>query len=576
MTLISTHLPSLNRQLPVYVAPYVLRDYGEGAVMGVPGHDARDYKFWRQHQPDAQVLQVIAPDNDEAQGKAIDGPYTGYGVLTKSCGDLAGMKSHLASKKIISDLQSLDGSLAEPAHVWKLRDWLISRQRYWGTPIPIIHCNSCGAVPVPLEKLPVELPKLHRTQFSRSGGNPLESAVDWVNTSCPKCGGPAKRETDTMDTFVDSSWYFMRYVDPYNNNLPFSKEKSDMLPVDIYIGGIEHAILHLLYARFMSKFLATTSLWPSGRDPAIRGEPFRKLISQGMVHGKTFSDPCTGRFLKPDEVDMSNPSSPRLLATGETPTISFEKMSKSKHNGVDPARCITQYGADVTRAHILFQAPVAEVLEWDESRIFGIQRWFGRVYRLAADLGPKLPASLDTPRPKEFTAKEMELWHLLQQTIEALTLAFGKTHTLNTAISDLMTLSNAIISLPSPSPLLRFHTTSALLRMLAPIAPAFAEECWEALYCGRQAAIPSILQAPWPVPVEVDVVMQPCAVTENGKLRFVVDIPVVPQESSQKEAEEWVLGEVGRTEVGRNWLAERKEWKRVVVVKGGRTVNFVR
>ena len=196
-------------------------------------------------------------------------------------------------------------------------------------------------------------------------GNPLDHAHDWVNTTCPKCGGAAKRETDTLDTFVDSSWYFMRFLDSHNDKLPLSPEVANAnLPVDIYVGGVEHAILHLLYARFISKFLATTPLWPEGSRS--HGEPFKRILTQGMVHGKTYSDPVNGRFLKPAEVDISNPSKPIVLATGSVANVSFEKMSKSKHNGVDPSTCMAKYGADATRAHILFQAlcPIPIFSRW--------------------------------------------------------------------------------------------------------------------------------------------------------------------------------------------------------------------
>jgi leucyl-tRNA synthetase len=392
--------------LPVYVAPYVLEGYGEGAVMGVPGHDTRDHEFWTQHRPDCPVREVVRPmeapqisKTNQKQHEILTKP----GVLTSRCGSMEGMTSQEAATKIVSDLEAA-GKLAEASSNWKLRDWLISRQRYWGTPIPIVHCRQCGAVPVPVSDLPVELPALPGSYFHKKAGNPLESADDWVNTPCPRCAGPARRDTDTMDTFVDSSWYFMRYIDPHNLDQPFSPAKADAtLPVDIYIGGIEHAILHLLYARFMSKFLASIALWPSGGGAANHAEPFHRLITQGMVHGKTYSDPRTGRFLHPDEVDLRDPKAPTVTATGARPTISWEKMSKSKHNGVDPSTCIATYGADVTRAHMLFQAPVGQVLEWDDARIVGIQRWFGKLHtfitrRLAALTRPRQnPTPRSTP-----------------------------------------------------------------------------------------------------------------------------------------------------------------------------------
>jgi len=368
-------------ELPIYVAPYVLGDYGDGAVMGVPGHDTRDHAFWKNNRFDEPIRMVIAPSADGSIIPISDGPFIHHGHLTSHCGTYAGLTTAQATKKIIELLESKKmGSTAES---WRLRDWLVSRQRYWGTPIPIIHCNSCGPVPVPEDQLPVELPTVEGHWMKGKAGNPLDDAHDWVNTSCPKCHGPAKRDTDTMDTFVDSSWYYMRYIDVKNENMLFNPKKADdSLPVDIYIGGVEHAILHLLYARFISKFIARTGLWNSKNF----GEPFKKVLTQGMVHGKTYSDPSNGRFLKPEEVDLSVSSKPIVVATGEQANVSFEKMSKSKYNGVDPSECMSKYGADVTRAHILFQAPVNEVLEWHEEKISGITRWLRRVHEHIASL----------------------------------------------------------------------------------------------------------------------------------------------------------------------------------------------
>ncbi|KAI9825629.1 MAG: Leucyl-tRNA synthetase, mitochondrial [Thelocarpon impressellum] len=350
--------------LPVYVAPYVLGDYGEGAVMGVPGHDARDNAFWKEHRGGDQVHSVVRPSDELDHGDRIHPQPT---VLSPSCGPFAGESSSEATKNIVQLLQ--EGDYAEHAESWRLRDWLVSRQRYWGAPIPMIHCGDCGAVPVPTDQLPVELPELSGDRLRNRVGNPLESVEEWVNVDCPSCGGSARRDTDTMDTFVDSSWYFMRFADPHSKMAPFSAEAANTtLPVDVYVGGVEHAILHLLYARFISKFLSMTSLWSSGG--ASSGEPFTRLITQGMVHGRTYSDPSTGRFLHPDAVDATtDPSKPILRTTGKPVIISWEKMSKSKHNGVDPAACIERWGADATRAHMLFLAPVSEVLLWEEGPI---------------------------------------------------------------------------------------------------------------------------------------------------------------------------------------------------------------
>ena len=597
--------------LPVYVAPYVLNDYGEGAVMGVPGHDTRDHTFWKQNRGTEAIRQVIIstkhPDDAEPtqmEHKIQDAPFLSYGVLSTACGKLGGLTSADASIKIISALKSA-GDFAEPANSWRLRDWLISRQRYWGTPIPIIHCSSCGAVPVPIDQLPVELPKLEESWFLRKGGNPLESAVHWVNTTCPNCGRHAKRDTDTMDTFVDSSWYFMRFPSILNPHEPFSPDVTDViLPVDVYIGGVEHAILHLLYARFLSKFLASTPLWPSGGGLENKGEPFKKLITQGMVHGKTFSDPVTGRFLKPEEIDFSDPATPKIKLTGETPTISWEKMSKSKHNGVDPQSCIHRYGADATRAHILFQAPIGEVLQWEEDRIVGIHRWFGRIWRLVQDVSSatasksgnskELTHTIPPPSLPSLSPSEKPIWISIQDTIASVKTAFSTTYTLNTAVSDLIKLTNSLTASPitiTNLPL-AYHGTSALLRMLAPIAPAFAEECWELLH-SSSPLVPesSIFHHPFPVREDVPASdMQTCSVQENGKLRLALSIQKPPEEllgkGREEELREWVVRQIEGTDEGGRWLRGRKGkeegregrqagWKRVVCVKGGRTVNFV-
>ena len=575
--------------LSVYVAPYVLTNYGEGAVMGVPGHDARDYAFWKENRPEQPVRVVVKPfddcktTSDSSPSTRTFGAYTQEGILTSACGPLEGVVSWEDTGAIVQLLEARNqGRYADS---WRLRDWLISRQRYWGTPIPIIHCTDCGAVPVPKEQLPVVLPELTGDQLRGQTGNPLEAAEDWVNTPCPSCSGPAKRDTDTMDTFVDSSWYHMRFADPHNEMVPFSAEAANTtLPVDLYIGGVEHAILHLLYARFISKFLSTTPLWPAGNQAPHNGEPFTRLITQGMVHGKTFSDPRTGRFLKPDQVDLTDPSTPRLRATGKPATVSWEKMSKSKHNGVDPAACIARYGADATRAHMLFQAPVSEVLEWDEAPIVGIQRWFGRVWRVTQDaaasgqLRPAKPVPTGT-----LTSAEASLWADVQAAIEDITTSLERTFALNTVVSTLTKLTNTLSSTSPPtiSPPLYHAATSTLLRLLTPVAPAFAAECWSHLYPSSSTDIHA---TSWPQPdgslarLRASTLKQPCAVQVNGKLKFAVDIPRPPDDLAADDLRGWVVARLQETETGKAWLGEKIKMegaKRVIVVKGGRTVNFV-
>jgi leucyl-tRNA synthetase len=516
--------------LPIFVAPYVLGDYGDGAVMGVPGHDTRDHAFWKHSNPESPARHVISPVTGDSNAASKDEPFVHHGQLNSNNGPFSGQTSTQAIENIITVLEKKN--LGTAAETWRLRDWLVSRQRYWGAPIPIIHCGSCGPVPVPDDELPVKLPQLDGHWLKGKAGNPLDDAHGWKHIPCPKCGADATRDTDTMDTFVDSSWYFMRFADPKNETSPFSPEAANAtLPVDIYVGGVEHAILHLLYARFISKFLSTTPLWPVGSNPEIRGEPFKKLLTQGMVHGRTYSDPDNGRFLKPSEVDLSTPSKPIVISSGKVANISFEKMSKSKYNGVDPTTCMSKYGADATRAHILFQAPVPDVLEWDEEKISGITRWLNRVYdhvQLIASL-PENPDRLNpgadivgqwTPKLYLLQAAEhrdnikkskeerstgklqdltpdvilksyeadTKLWRAVQQTIVNVNEAYSTTYSLNTVVSDLMALTNLIIehnktyvgstTTSSSSSKIVGSATEALIQMMAPITPVFSEECW--------------------------------------------------------------------------------------------------
>lgn len=586
------HTPDPAKEsLPVYVAPYVLGDYGEGAVMGVPGHDLRDNAFWKEHHYDQPVRVVLAASADETTTAISNEPFLEHGVMTAQSGPFRGKSSQEGGQMLLKILEA--AGVAKPVEKWRLRDWLVSRQRYWGTPIPIIHCDSCGAVPVPAEQLPVELPEVDHHWAEGKPGNPLESAVDWVNTTCPSCGGAAKRDTDTMDTFVDSSWYYMRFIDPKNNDAPFSKEKTSLLPVDLYVGGIEHAILHLLYARFIYKFLMGSSLGPQESPDAIH-EPFTRLITQGMVHGKTFIDPSNGRFLRPEEVDMKDPSTPRVTATGDPAVISYEKMSKSKFNGVDPTEFIARHGADATRAHMLFQAPVNDVVNWDENKISGVTRWLGRVHDLA-----KTTSTLKDTVNKEATehikacasrVSEMKgpeltqwdidtgVWRDVQNTIISVTKSYHEVYSLNTVISDLMILSNTIASQTSASEVIRAAAISTLVRMLAPVAPAIASECWESLGVQEPLFSGSV---PFPVPDGTLSLMklreQSCAVQINGKVRDVLEIPVPPEGLWQEEMEALVVGEILKRAEGKKLPAVEDlcAAKKIIVVKNGKVVNFV-
>ncbi|CAK7224421.1 coenzyme A transporter [Sporothrix curviconia] len=618
--------------LPVYVAPYVLGDYGEGAVMGVPGHDVRDHAFWKQHRGDDPVRFVLSASDDEAttvldvdkDKPADDVPFVGHGYMTEHSGPFKGRSSKDAAAVLLSMLEA--AGLATATERWRLRDWLVSRQRYWGAPIPIIHCGSCGAVPVPEEDLPVTLPDVEEHFAGKQVGNPLASpeAADWVNVPCPQCHGPAKRDTDTMDTFVDSSWYYMRFVDPHNKDAPFAADKAlQNLPVDLYLGGIEHAILHLLYARFIYKVLMTSELVGAAAeepkeaekegDEAAPGpvhEPFTRLITQGMVHGKTLMDPETGSYLLPEEVDITtDPARPLVRATGQPAAISYEKMSKSKHNGVDPTETIARYGADATRAHMLFQAPVADVLQWDEGKITGVTRWLGRIHELvvavpaededapssAASVADDLKArkaSLTTATTADELARwdaDATVWREVQSTIASATASYTRIYALNTVVSDLMRLSNTLVAAHEAgivTPAVLRAGVSALVRMLAPIAPAFSEECWSMLEPGA-AGLFTAATLEFVFPQEDGSVawlqtrLQKCAVQINGKLRFAVDIPRAPVHLRDNELSAWLSDAILATEEGRERLMggegqpDIRRAKKTIVVRGGKLVNFV-
>ncbi|CAJ0869539.1 10307_t:CDS:10 [Entrophospora sp. SA101] len=412
---------------------------------------------------------------------------------------------------------------------YRLRDWLISRQRYWGTPIPIIHCPKCDAciVPVPDSELPILLPQ--NVSFSSRGGSPLKQIHDWVNCECPKCHGPAKRDTDTMDTFVDSSWYFLRYIDPKNSTLPFSfEEASKYLPVDIYVGGVEHAILHLLYSRFFTKFLIQQGMYISKNqsNSSNFNEPFKRLITQGMVHGKTFKDPVSGRFLKPEEVDTTDPNNPIQKSTGLVPIVSFEKMSKSKYNGINPEAIIDIYGADAIRLYMLFKAPVSEVLEWDDSSVVGMQRWIVRVWKLVCSITTEKNIELSKNDDDDegiikldilkMNNNEKDTYRFINNTIREVTRAYDDIFSFNTGVSSLIKLTN--------------HLSS----MMAPMAPAIGEEFWEKInnqhdddnnrHRGQKQ---TIFKESWPV-VDIEglnVDEFTCVVQINGKTRFSILVP---------------------------------------------------
>ena len=531
-----------NFNVPVYVAPYVLGTYGHGAVMGCPGHDERDYAFWKLHNPSKDVVQVVGKLGVDADD--IEVPYTSKeGVLydrtvlsngLESLGDYHNKPNKEAASLIVENLES--NNLGSKSTQFRIRDWLISRQRFWGAPIPIINCKSCGTVPVPDEQLPVLLPDLEGEVFGK--GNPLGKTKEFYEAKCPSCGNDATRETDTMDTFMDSSWYYFRYLDNKNESSPFdSKKVSKHLPVDIYIGGVEHAILHLLYSRFLSKFLGDIGTWDGS---SFKNEPFKQLVTQGMVNGKTYTDPETGRFLKPEELDCSDSSQPKIIGSSVTPKITFEKMSKSKYNGTDPAKCIQEYGADATRAHMLFLAPVSDELNWNEEQITGTIRWLEKVINLEKTITSYYKENIERPKNDQvmelndvvfennqhakvqFNQTEFDLYNTAQEFIARVSKSIDDM-SLNTIISDYMKLTNAIIAATKQDQYvdreLLLDIYKKLLIIMSPVTPSVSEECWERIGTSLKIPTKSILFEQYPETRLIKSPYKTYNVFINGKAR---------------------------------------------------------
>ncbi|WEJ93301.1 Leucyl-tRNA synthetase, mitochondrial [Yamadazyma tenuis] len=528
--------------MPVYVAPYVLNSYGSGAVMGCPAHDQRDFEFWKIHNPNVQVVVSVGPSQMKSSPNWKI-PYCGKeGILhdnstisngVKDLRRYKGMDAKTAGDEITHVLEAL--GIGKKKTNYRIRDWLISRQRYWGAPIPIVYCDHCGTVPVPDSDLPVRLPDLQGNDFGK--GNPLENLDSFVSTTCPSCGGHAKRDTDTMDTFMDSSWYFFRYLDSKNELEPFNKFKVNKhLPVDMYLGGIEHAILHLLYTRFISKFLGNIGMWEGNQ---LNNEPIVRLVTQGMVQGLTFIDPDTGKFLKPEEIDKSDPQNPMIIATGKVPLNSYEKMSKSKYNGVDPAETVQKYGADATRAHILFQAPISDSLNWNEDQIQGVDRWLRRVIALedsivnyddSSKMGAKKQAFKNVNlngieyENIELTDLEVSLFNQTNEFIQKIDNSINVDLSFNTVISDLMkytnTLTSAIKADERVSKALLVDAYKKLLVIMSPVTPCVAEESWEMLSLDLGIPWKSIMLEAFPEVQKIGSMSVNYNIFINGKSRL--------------------------------------------------------
>ncbi|QIZ69626.1 leucine--tRNA ligase [Oxynema aestuarii] len=538
--------PFTGEQIPIWIADYVLYEYGTGAVMGVPAHDVRDFKFARENQ--LPIRQVIVPADAADEKAELKQAYTEPGIMVNS-DRFDGMESTRGKEEIIKYAEQKGFGKARIQY--RLRDWLISRQRYWGTPIPVIHCPKCGTVPVPEADLPVTLPE--NVKFSGRGPSPLASLDEWVNVPCPSCGTPAKRETDTMDTFIDSSWYFLRYTDAQNSEKVFDTDKvNGWMPVDQYIGGIEHAILHLLYSRFFTKVLRDRGLLDVG-------EPFQRLLTQGMVQGMTYKNPRTGKYIPPTQI--ADPKAPKDPETGEDLEVFYEKMSKSKYNGVDPLAVMDKYGADTARLFILFKAPPEKDLEWDDADVEGQFRFLNRIWRL---VGEFVAAGAPKPkRGKSLSKAEKDLRRAIHTAIREVTEDMDGQYQFNTAISELMKLSNALTEAGCTQSAVYREGIETLILLLAPFAPHVAEELWEAIACEG-----SVHAQSWPevdeAALEVDEIT--LVIQVMGKTRGTIQVSA--------QADKATLEQCARdSEVAQRWIAG-KEIKKVIVVPG-KLVNFV-
>jgi leucyl-tRNA synthetase len=519
--------PFTHQEIPVWVANFVLVGYGTGAVMAVPAHDQRDYEFavkyglplgWVVRPPDSSP-DANSAEEDAAAPAALAArkqAYTEYGTVFES-GDFSGMPSQQARLAIAAEAQRL--RIGEPAVNFHLRDWGVSRQRYWGTPIPIVYCDHCDpqhhGLPVPDDQLPVLLPDIDvKEVLTGKGEPPLAKVGSWVNTTCPRCGGPARREAETMDTFVDSTWYWARYIDPKNDREPFSREKADRwLPIDVYVGGPEHAVLHLLYFRFWTMVMHELGLC------AIT-EPAQKLVTQGIVKGRD-----------------------------------GEKMSKSKGNVVSPREIIADFGADTARLFILFAAPAEKDMDWSDEQVQGQHRFLGRIWRLVHGALPGLEGV------KPAAASGDDLRRRTHKTILRVTQQLERLQ-FNTAISSLMELSNAAADWQGDKSSLR-EALEALVQLLSPFAPHVAEELWREL--GRSEDLVTLA---WPEADQrlvVDDAYQ-IAVQVNGKLRGEVQVLATAGETEIRET-------AARDPKVAGWLSGKTVKKVVVIPK--RLVNFV-
>ena len=550
--------PLTGARLPVWIANYVLMGYGEGAVMAVPAHDERDFEFAAKYS--LPIKPVIKPVDSDL-GMPLTQAYVEYG-LTFDSGEFSGLVFQAAVDAIAVALKHK--GLGEKRVHYRLRDWGISRQRYWGCPIPLIYCDACGVVPVPDDQLPVVLPD---NLVPDGSGNPLAKTPSFYACQCPRCGKPARRETDTMDTFVDSSWYYIRYACAGQNKSMVDRRVDYWLPVDQYIGGIEHAILHLLYSRFWSKVMHDLGL-------VAFDEPFANLLTQGMVLNEImFRKTETGRivYFNPTDVDIQTDEQGRrigalLRADGKPVELGgIGTMSKSRNNGVDPQKLVEQYGADTARLFMMFASPPEQTLEWADAGIDGAFRFLKRLWKQVYE-HMQQGGAIDHPAQNEDLGPELRsLRYQLHQTIAKVGDDLGRRHTFNTAIAAVMELMNALGKLQDPSPAARSlmqEAMESIVLLLSPIIPHICHALWRELKPGTE-----LLDQSWPqvdsialVQDEIELIVQ-----VNGKLRGKIRVA--------RDTESAVIERLAlESEQVRKFVAG--EVKKIVIVPG-RLVNIV-
>ncbi len=565
--------PITGESVPVWVANFVLMSYGSGAVMSVPAHDERDWEFAKKYK--LPIKQVITPADETVASNVNveEKAYTGKGILINS-GQFDGLTSEESFDAIVAFLSDINKG--RKTINYRLRDWGVSRQRYWGCPIPIIYCEDCGAVPVPEDDLPVELPT--DIVFDESGSSPLKKMPEFYQVSCPACGKQAKRETDTFDTFFESSWYYARYTCPDNKQAMLDERADYWLPVDQYVGGIEHAVLHLLYARFFNKLMRDEGLIESD-------EPFTNLLTQGMVLADTYvyeDDSGAPQWIAPQDVTLQRDSKGKIIsskvATGpfagkDVEYAGMSKMSKSKNNGVDPQALIEQYGADTLRVFSMFAAPPDQSMEWSDSGVEGANRFIRRLWRQVFEhvaAKPEVVLSTDN-----ISSEQQAIRRKAYSTLQKVTDDMARRLTYNTAIAANMEMINELSKFHDNSAsaqAIRHEALRLVVLMLSPIMPHVCDVLWRAL-CALEARegeedLIAVMDMPWPE-VDESALEQSSLqmmIQINGKLRGKVDVAL--------DADDDTIKALALENDNVKKFLEDKTIRKVIVVKG-RLINIV-